>query len=97
MMGPPGTGKSMLAQRLNTLLPPMDEEEALQTLSLHSIGNQAIDLDHWRRRPYRSPHHTVSGVALVGGGCDFYRGCLQHKKSCYNSFRLKTIYPSGRD
>ena len=68
MMGPPGTGKSMLAQRLNTLLPPMDEEEALQTLSLHSIGNQAIDLDHWRRRPYRSPHHTVSGVALVGGG-----------------------------
>jgi magnesium chelatase family protein len=68
MMGPPGTGKSMLAQRLNTLLPPMDEEEALQTLSIHSIGDQALDLRHWRRRPFRSPHHTVSGVALVGGG-----------------------------
>ena len=69
MMGPPGTGKSMLAQRLNTLLPEMDRQEALQTLSIHSISNNGnIDLKTWRQRPYRSPHHTVSGVALVGGG-----------------------------
>ena len=68
MMGPPGTGKSMLAQRLNTLLPPMDEAEALQTLSIHSIGDRPIDPRNWRLRPFRSPHHTVSGVALVGGG-----------------------------
>ena len=69
MMGPPGTGKSMLAQRLNTLLPSMSEQEALQTLSIHSISNHGhIDLQNWRKRPFRNPHHTVSGVALVGGG-----------------------------
>jgi magnesium chelatase family protein len=69
MMGPPGTGKSMLAQRLNTLLPEMSEQDALQTLSIHSISNnQQLDLDNWKIRPYRAPHHTVSGIALVGGG-----------------------------
>ncbi len=69
MMGPPGTGKSMLAQRLNTILPEMDQQQALQTLSIHSISNNAsIDLNNWKKRPFRSPHHTVSGVALVGGG-----------------------------
>jgi len=69
MMGPPGTGKSMLAQRLNSILPPMDEAQALQTLSIHSISNSTtLDLKQWKQRPFRSPHHTVSGVALVGGG-----------------------------
>lgn len=69
MMGPPGTGKSMLAQRLNTLLPDMSEQEALQTLSIHSISNHGnINLKGWRVRPFRNPHHTVSGIALVGGG-----------------------------
>lgn len=69
MMGPPGTGKSMLAQRLNTLLPEMNESEALQTISIHSISNNGdINLDNWKIRPFRSPHHTVSGIALVGGG-----------------------------
>ncbi len=69
MMGPPGTGKSMLAQRLNTLLPQMSEAEALQTISIHSISNNGnINLENWKMRPFRSPHHTVSGIALVGGG-----------------------------
>ncbi len=69
MMGPPGTGKSMLAQRLNTLLPDMNQDDALQTLSIHSISNdQGLDLEQWKIRPFRSPHHTVSGIALVGGG-----------------------------
>jgi len=69
MMGPPGTGKSMLAQRLNTVLPELSEEEALQTLSIHSVSkNGGINLDNWRVRPFRSPHHTVSAIALVGGG-----------------------------
>lgn len=69
MMGPPGTGKSMLAQRMNTLLPNLSEQEALETLSIHSISqNQAIDPRTWKTRPFRSPHHTVSAVALVGGG-----------------------------
>jgi magnesium chelatase family protein len=69
MMGPPGTGKSMLAQRLNSILPDMNEEQALQTLSIQSISNHStVDLNHWKQRPFRSPHHTVSAVALVGGG-----------------------------
>jgi magnesium chelatase family protein len=68
-MGPPGTGKSMLAHRLTTLLPEMNEHEALESLSIHSISNSgAIDYQRWRLRPFRAPHHTVSGVALVGGG-----------------------------
>jgi len=69
MMGPPGTGKSMLAQRLNTILPDLGKEEALQTLSIHSISNNgSSSFNNWRARPFRSPHHTVSGIALVGGG-----------------------------
>jgi magnesium chelatase family protein len=69
MMGPPGTGKSMLAQRLNTLLPELSEQEALQTLSIHSVSNNGeINLKNWKIRPFRSPHHTVSAIALVGGG-----------------------------
>ena len=75
MMGPPGTGKSMLAQRLNSILPDMDEAQALQTLSIQSISNSfTVDLNHWKRRPFRSPHHTVSGVALVGGGAQVLPG-----------------------
>jgi magnesium chelatase family protein len=59
----------MLAQRLNTLLPEMDQQQALQTLSIHSISNNgSLNLQNWKMRPFRSPHHTVSGVALVGGG-----------------------------
>ncbi len=69
MMGPPGTGKSMLAQRLNSILPRLDETQALQTLSIHSISNgQPPNLQQWRLRPFRAPHHTASAVALVGGG-----------------------------
>ncbi|MCG5494607.1 YifB family Mg chelatase-like AAA ATPase [Ectothiorhodospira variabilis] len=68
MIGPPGTGKTMLASRLPGLLPPMSEAEALETAALHAISQQGIDTRRWRTRPFRSPHHTASGVALVGGG-----------------------------
>ncbi len=68
MMGPPGTGKSMLAQRLNTLLPEMSEKEAIETASVHSISQQGFNPKQWRQRIFRTPHHTVSGIALVGGG-----------------------------
>lgn len=68
MMGPPGTGKSMLAQRLNTILPLMTEDEAMSSASIRSICQKPVTRENWRQRPFQSPHHTVSGVALVGGG-----------------------------
>lgn len=67
MIGPPGTGKTMLASRLPGILPAMSEEQALETAAICSISTTGFDLKNWRRRPYRDPHHTASGVALVGG------------------------------
>jgi magnesium chelatase family protein len=67
MQGPPGTGKSMLAARLPGILPRMTEQEAMQTAAVHSIAGLPVDPSRWRERPFRSPHHTSSGVALVGG------------------------------
>lgn len=68
-IGPPGTGKTMLASRLPSILPPMTEEEARLSASVYSISNQKLDWQkYWRVRPFRAPHHTASGVALVGGG-----------------------------
>jgi len=67
MIGPPGTGKSMLAQRFAGLLPPMSVDEALQSAAIASLGG-AFTLDAWCVRPTRAPHHTASAVALVGGG-----------------------------
>ena len=68
MVGPPGAGKTMLATRLAGILPPMTQDEALRTAALQSLGSAGFDLRNWRRRPFRAPHHTASGVALVGGG-----------------------------
>lgn len=65
--GPPGTGKTLLASRLPGLLPPLDEEEALEVAAIHSIASQA-PLQAWPQRPFRHPHHSASGPALVGGG-----------------------------
>ena len=70
MMGPPGTGKSMLAQRLNSLLPPMTEDEAMSLASIRSTCHQPVTPETWLERPFQAPHHTVSGVALAGGGGD---------------------------
>ena len=67
-IGPPGTGKTMLASRLPGILPPMNETEAIESAAIASISKQGIDLKQWGIRPFRSPHHTASGVALVGGG-----------------------------
>ena len=68
MIGPPGTGKSMLASRLPGILPPMSTQQALESASIKSISHQGFDIQQWKQRPFRSPHHTASGVALVGGG-----------------------------
>jgi magnesium chelatase family protein len=67
MAGPPGTGKSMLAQRLPGLLPPLDDEAALESAAVLSLAGQ-FDISRWGQRPMRSPHHSASSVALVGGG-----------------------------
>ena len=68
LIGPPGTGKTMLSSRLPGILPRMTEDEALQTAVIASISDQGLNAESWRRRPFRAPHHTASGVALVGGG-----------------------------
>ncbi len=68
LIGPPGTGKTMLAERLPGIMPPLTESEALETCAVQSVSGHVTDLARWRRRPFRSPHHTASAVALVGGG-----------------------------
>jgi len=68
MLGPPGSGKSMLAQRLPGLLPPMSEDDALASAALQGLAARSFDPKRWGQRPVRSPHHTASAVALVGGG-----------------------------
>lgn len=67
-IGPPGTGKTMLATRLPGILPPMREDQALEAAAVRSVRSLPFDAATWRRRPFRAPHHTASGVALVGGG-----------------------------
>ena len=69
MIGPPGTGKSMLAQRLPGLLPPLSEDEALATAAIASLAGRFTPAA-WGMRPFRAPHHTSSAVALTGGGSD---------------------------
>lgn len=67
LFGPPGTGKTLLASRLPGILPPLDEQQALEVAAIQSVcGN--TDLDRWPARPFRSPHHGASAAALVGGG-----------------------------
>lgn len=68
LVGPPGAGKSMLAARLPGLLPPLGSAEALEVASIRSVSHEGFTPDQWGLRPYRAPHHTASGVALVGGG-----------------------------
>lgn len=68
MVGPPGAGKTMLASRLPTILPSMSESEALAAATVASIATAGFDPQTWGQRPFRAPHHTASGAALVGGG-----------------------------
>lgn len=68
LIGPPGAGKTMLAKRLPSILPPMTLHEALETTKIHSVVGKIKNMGLMSQRPFRSPHHTISDVALVGGG-----------------------------
>jgi magnesium chelatase family protein len=68
MLGPPGTGKSMIAARLSTILPVLTEQQAQETAAIASISEHGLDVDNWLQPPFRAPHHTASAAALVGGG-----------------------------
>lgn len=68
MAGPPGTGKTLLASRLPGILPPMTECESLESAALASVSHAGLDLKKWGERPFRTPHHSCSSVALAGGG-----------------------------
>ncbi len=69
MIGPPGAGKTMLAKRLPSILPPLSLQEALETTKIHSVaGKLGARSTLISRRPFRSPHHSISDAALVGGG-----------------------------
>lgn len=68
LSGPPGSGKTMLAKRFSTLLPELTEAQAIESAAINSILRRMPNFNHWRQPPFRSPHHTASPVALVGGG-----------------------------
>ncbi|PQJ75673.1 YifB family Mg chelatase-like AAA ATPase [Polaribacter gangjinensis] len=68
LIGPPGSGKTMLAKRLPSILPPMTLQEALETTKIHSVVGKVKNAGLMYQRPFRSPHHTISNIALIGGG-----------------------------
>ncbi len=68
LIGPPGTGKTLLASRLPGLLPPLNETEALESAAVQSVCGKPLDIQRWRTRPFRAPHHNATAAALVGGG-----------------------------
>lgn len=68
MAGPPGTGKTMMAMRLPSILPELTEADALEVAAIRSLSLNGFDASTWKKRPFRAPHHTASAVALVGGG-----------------------------
>lgn len=82
LIGPPGAGKSMLAQRLPTILPSLTLDEALETTKVHSVaGVLKSDEPIVARRPFRAPHHTISDVGLVGGGVKLTYCCYTERQS----------------
>jgi len=68
LTGPPGTGKTMLASRLPGILPPLTEQEALESAAVASVSQLGLDISRWRVRSFRAPHHSASAAAMVGGG-----------------------------
>ena len=96
MIGPPGSGKSMLAKRLPSILPPLSLAESLETTQIHSVaGKISRDTSLISQRPFRAPHHTISQVALVGGGNNPQPGeiSLAHNGVLFlDEFKKKNLY-----
>ena len=67
-IGPPGTGKTMLASRLSSIMPPLSEQASIDVAAIHSLAGKNMDIKMWSQRPFRTPHHTASAAAMVGGG-----------------------------
>lgn len=84
MSGPPGTGKTMLASRFPGILPPMTEDEAIESAAISSVTGK-FHVSQWKTRPFRSPHHTASAIALIGGGGTPRPGevSLAHRGFCF--------------
>lgn len=80
-IGPPGTGKTMLASRLISISPPLGEASAIEVAAINSLVGKENSIDSWRQRPFRNPHHTASAIAMVGGGSNPKPGeiSLAHK------------------
>lgn len=85
LMGPPGSGKTMLASRLSSILPPLTEEESLETALVHSVAGLPPDAALARQRPFRSPHHSITTAGLIGGGNPVRPGeiSLAHNGVCF--------------
>ncbi|MBE0444913.1 magnesium chelatase domain-containing protein [Psychrobacter sp. FME5] len=87
--GPPGSGKTLMASRLPTILPDLSAEDALEVASTYSVADSDYD---YGTRPFRQVHHTISAVALVGGGCQFQQLMSNSKNRCQNSIFNPTYF-----
>jgi magnesium chelatase family protein len=76
LIGVPGSGKTMLSERMPSILPPMSKKQALEKASIFSIANQPLDLSQWQNRSFIAPHHSASAVSLVGGGANPKPGAI---------------------
>lgn len=97
LIGPPGAGKTMLSKRMPSILPPLTPDEALETTKIHSVAGKTRGLV--TRRPFRNPHHTISDVALVGGGVNLQRSCkiLKEDAKYIRIIKSKPQRPSSRN
>lgn len=92
LIGPPGAGKTMLAKRLPGILPPMTLREALETTKIHSVAGKLKEAGLMNQRPFRSPHHTISNVALVGGGSYPQPGEISVSHTQYGGIKLDNYF-----